>query len=220
MPGAELRWLCDRRPAARERAELRYPHVATTPRLDDLLDDARVDAIVVATPVSTHYELARRTLEAGKHVFVEKPPAMRGAEMEELCELAEERNLVLMPGHLLHRDEREPAGDRGGRPRPLSEIGREHEQHDRDDAEEHGHVAAPAEGLAANEPPVVVPRDEDGVVGSGADEVLLPGLVVLADHVAAGRDSAGEVRVLDGDPRIDERDPYPVAPVSRRQPMA
>ncbi len=66
---------------------------------------------------------------------------------------------------------------------------------------------------------VVVPRDEDGVVGSGADEVLLPGLVVLANHVAAGRDSAGEVRVLDGDPRIDERDPYPVAPVSRRQPI-
>jgi predicted dehydrogenase len=51
--------------------------------------------------VPTHYELARRALEAGKHVFVEKPPAMRGAEIEELCELAEQRDLVLMPGHLL-----------------------------------------------------------------------------------------------------------------------
>ena len=49
----------------------------------------------------THYALARRALEAGKHVFVEKPPAMRGAEMEELVALAEERDLALMPGHLL-----------------------------------------------------------------------------------------------------------------------
>ena len=56
---------------------------------------------MIATPVPTHYELAKRVLEAGKHVFVEKPPAMRGVEMEELCELAEERGLVLMPGHLL-----------------------------------------------------------------------------------------------------------------------
>jgi len=68
---------------------------------EDVLADDSVDAVVVATPVPTHHELARRSLEAGKHVFVEKPPAMRGAEMEELCELAEERGRVLMPGHLL-----------------------------------------------------------------------------------------------------------------------
>ena len=49
----------------------------------------------------THYDLAKQALEAGKHVFVEKPPAMRGEEMEELVALAEERDLVLMPGHLL-----------------------------------------------------------------------------------------------------------------------
>jgi hypothetical protein len=60
-----------------------------------------VDAVVIATPVPTHYALAKQALEAGKHVFVEKPPAMRAAEMEELVALAEERNLVLMPGHLL-----------------------------------------------------------------------------------------------------------------------
>ena len=49
----------------------------------------------------THYELAKHALEAGKHVLVEKPPAMRAAEMEELVALAAERDLVLMPGHLL-----------------------------------------------------------------------------------------------------------------------
>ena len=78
-----------------------YPAAQVTSSFGDLLADDSVEAVVVATPVPTHYELARRALEAGKHVFVEKPPAMRGAEIEELCELAEERDLVLMPGHLL-----------------------------------------------------------------------------------------------------------------------
>jgi len=66
----------------------------------DLLD-SDVDAVVVATPVPTHYELARAALNAGKHVLVEKPPAMRAAEMDELVALAASRNLTLMPGHLL-----------------------------------------------------------------------------------------------------------------------
>jgi predicted dehydrogenase len=66
-----------------------------------MLEDAELAAVVVATPVPTHFELARRALSAGKHVLVEKPPAMRGSEMDELCALAEERDLVLMPGHLL-----------------------------------------------------------------------------------------------------------------------
>jgi predicted dehydrogenase len=56
---------------------------------------------VIATPVPTHHPLARAALEAGKHVFVEKPPAMQAAEMEELIGLAEAGGLVLMPGHLL-----------------------------------------------------------------------------------------------------------------------
>ena len=62
---------------------------------------ADVEAVVIATPVPSHYPLAKRALEAGKHVFVEKPPAMRVAEMEELIAIAEARGLVLMPGHLL-----------------------------------------------------------------------------------------------------------------------
>jgi predicted dehydrogenase len=66
-----------------------------------MLADPDLPAVVVATPVPTHYELAKRALLAGKHVLVEKPPAMRGDEMEELCAIAFERGLVLMPGHLL-----------------------------------------------------------------------------------------------------------------------
>jgi predicted dehydrogenase len=66
-----------------------------------MLADPALDAVVIATPVPTHHALAKEALEAGKHVFVEKPPAMRASEMEELVALAEERGLVLMPGHLL-----------------------------------------------------------------------------------------------------------------------
>lgn len=98
---AELRWLCDVSAPVRDAFAVRYPQARTTGSFDDLLADPELDAVVIATPVPTHYDLAKRALAAGKHVFVEKPPAMRAAEMEELCELAAERDLVLMPGHLL-----------------------------------------------------------------------------------------------------------------------
>ena len=72
-----------------------------TADFDEMLTDPGLDAVVVATPVVTHHDLARRALLAGKHVFVEKPMAVQAAEAEELVALAEERELVLMPGHLL-----------------------------------------------------------------------------------------------------------------------
>lgn len=97
---AELAWLCDADPA-RETYATRYPQARFTTTFDDLLADDAVDAVVIATPVPTHYELAKRALEAGKHVLVEKPPAMREREMDELVALADERDRVLMPGHLL-----------------------------------------------------------------------------------------------------------------------
>jgi predicted dehydrogenase len=98
---AELRWLCDVSPEARAESGARYPAAQVTERIEDVLADADVEAVVIATPVPSHYELSKRALEAGKHVFVEKPPAMRASEMEELVALARERDLALMPGHLL-----------------------------------------------------------------------------------------------------------------------
>ncbi len=98
---AELAWICDTDAERLAEFGSRYPQARTTTAFADLLADEEVDAVVVATPVPTHYELAKQALEAGKHVFVEKPPAMRGEEMEELVALAEARGLVLMPGHLL-----------------------------------------------------------------------------------------------------------------------
>jgi predicted dehydrogenase len=98
---AELVWLCDTAPERREQLAKRYPGARMTGAFEELLADPDLDAVVIATPVPTHFALARQALEAGKHVFVEKPPAMRGDEMAELVALAEERGRVLMPGHLL-----------------------------------------------------------------------------------------------------------------------
>ena len=93
--------LCDLDPALRERFAARYPNARVYADFNELLGDESVVAVVVATPVPTHYELAKRALHAGKHVLVEKPPAMHAPEIDELVALAAERKLVLMPGHLL-----------------------------------------------------------------------------------------------------------------------
>ncbi len=97
---ADLAWLCDEDAGRGELAD-RYRGARFTTSFDEMLEDASLDAVIVATPVPTHYELARRALAAGKHVLVEKPPAMRSAQMDELVALAEDKDRVLMPGHLL-----------------------------------------------------------------------------------------------------------------------
>jgi len=93
--------LCDVDEAHRERFAARYPQAHMYRDFDELLADESVAAVVIATPVPTHYDLARRALAAGRHVLVEKPPAMRPVEIDELVATAAERDLVLMPGHLL-----------------------------------------------------------------------------------------------------------------------
>jgi predicted dehydrogenase len=98
---ADLAWLCDSSEKLREEFARRYPNAHITGDSAEMITAGDLDAVVIATPVPTHYPLAKAALEAGKHVFVEKPPAMRAAEMEELIGLAEARGLVLMPGHLL-----------------------------------------------------------------------------------------------------------------------
>ena len=71
----EVRWICDTDVSRLERFGRRYPSVQLTQDLDEVLDDPDLDGVLLATPVFTHYELARRCLEAGKHTFVEKPLA-------------------------------------------------------------------------------------------------------------------------------------------------
>ena len=78
-----------------------YPDVPVYDRLDAILGDPEIDGVSVATPAETHYEIARALLEAGKHVLVEKPITLVSGQAEELCRIAQERNLILMVGHVL-----------------------------------------------------------------------------------------------------------------------
>jgi predicted dehydrogenase len=95
-----LSWICDLDEERLQNAAARHTRATPTRSFDELLA-SDVDGVVIATPVPTHYALAKQALEAGKHVLVEKPPAMRAEEIDELVALAAERDLVLMPGHLL-----------------------------------------------------------------------------------------------------------------------
>ena len=99
LPEAELAWICDASEEARSRWQVAFPQARTSADLDELLADDGLDAVVVATPVPSHAELAVRVLEAGKHCFVEKPLAQSAAEAERVLAAAGDR--VLMVGHLL-----------------------------------------------------------------------------------------------------------------------
>ena len=99
MPEAWVAWVCDARPEALERARTRYPAVETTTDLQAILDDESVEAVLIATPISTHFPIAEAALEAGKHVFVEKPMTANAAEACELVELAGRLGRTLMVGH-------------------------------------------------------------------------------------------------------------------------
>ncbi|MGH7906469.1 MAG: Gfo/Idh/MocA family protein [Candidatus Binataceae bacterium] len=90
---------CDLDQARRDHVKSLYAGIETTASFEDLLDDPEVDGVVIATPVSTHYRLARRVLEADKSVLVEKPLAMSASEAADLVAIARDRGRVLMAGH-------------------------------------------------------------------------------------------------------------------------
>lgn len=97
---SDVKWVVDRDAARLERVRERFDGVATTDDFDAVIRDDAVDAVVVATPTSTHFPLAQAALEAGKHVLVEKPLADSVEHCEALCELAERQQRVLMVGHI------------------------------------------------------------------------------------------------------------------------
>jgi len=96
---AELTWACDMRPEALEGIAKRFPSVRVTRHFEDVLEADDVDALVIATPVTTHFGLAAAALAMGKHVLVEKPLAASSTEAQELVELAERHDRIVMPGH-------------------------------------------------------------------------------------------------------------------------
>ncbi|HEY5428971.1 MAG TPA: Gfo/Idh/MocA family oxidoreductase [Solirubrobacteraceae bacterium] len=101
IPGCELAYVCDADDGARDRVGRMFPAARAVPELDQLLADPSLDAIVLATPVPTHAELAVRALQAGKHCFVEKPLAQSAADAERAVVAAQRAGRVLMVGHLL-----------------------------------------------------------------------------------------------------------------------
>jgi predicted dehydrogenase len=98
-PEFRLRALCDRDPGQLQALGQRYPTATAFGEFDAVLCDSSIDAVLLATPPQTHHPLAKRALEAGKHVLVEKPLATRLSDAHELADLAEAADLVLMPGH-------------------------------------------------------------------------------------------------------------------------
>lgn len=95
-----LQIVCDADETTVDRVHKEYA-VEVTRDIDAVLADSRVNAVVIAAPAAQHYDLAMRALRAGKHVFVEKPLALRVEEGKEIVNLAAARNLVLMVGHIL-----------------------------------------------------------------------------------------------------------------------
>jgi predicted dehydrogenase len=101
IPGAELAWCCDPDAQARARVGRAFPSARLSADFGELLADESLDAVVLATPVPTHAELAVEVLAAGKHCFVEKPLAQSVADAERAVAAATASGRVLMVGHLL-----------------------------------------------------------------------------------------------------------------------
>ena len=99
LPDCGVKQVCDTDENRLKHMKKLYPSVATTKVFEDLVKDKDLDAIVVATPVHLHYELAKKSLLAGKHTFIEKPMATSSTECKELVALAAKKNLTLMVGH-------------------------------------------------------------------------------------------------------------------------
>ena len=101
LPGASVNTGCDTDPGSLSRIGSLYPGVKWTKNTQDVMDDPDIQAIVIATPPGTHFELAARAIEAGKDVFVEKPLVLDLEQGRRLVSLAAGRNCILMVGHIM-----------------------------------------------------------------------------------------------------------------------
>ena len=91
--------VCEQSPERLKEAARRFPNVYLTTQIDDALSQPDVEAVVVSTEASSHYNVARRSLAAGKHLLVEKPLTTTSTDAEKLIELADSRSVNLMVGH-------------------------------------------------------------------------------------------------------------------------
>ncbi len=101
MSGVDLVAVVDVDPGQREKVRVQYPDVQVFEKAESVLANPQIDAVVIATPPRTHYELASRALAHGKHVFVEKPMTLSAQDAEKLVQEAEHAGKILMVGHIL-----------------------------------------------------------------------------------------------------------------------
>jgi len=99
LDGCEVTAVCDRDPDSLARASRLYPTIRVTDSAEELLSGAGIDAVAIATPVSSHFELARRVIESGRHVLIEKPMTSTADEARQLIEMADAAGVVLMVDH-------------------------------------------------------------------------------------------------------------------------
>lgn len=99
--GDRLKFVCDFNPAASEKIKSISPGIPFTTSLEDILENPDINAVIIATPAETHYEVAKKALLKGKNVLVEKPITLVSSEARELVALAEKEGKKLMVGHVL-----------------------------------------------------------------------------------------------------------------------
>ena len=98
-PGSEVTRVCDLREERLAPLNKLYPGIKTCDDSTDLINDPQIDAVVIATPVSSHFELAMAALKAGKHILVEKPLAAKSDHARQLIDEASARKLTLLVDH-------------------------------------------------------------------------------------------------------------------------
>ena len=91
--------VCDSNPEALKRAQRVYPHLAVSQDYKEMIFSKEIDAVAIVTPVSSHFEIAKKALENGKHIFVEKPFTSNVKQAEELIKLADKNKLTIMVDH-------------------------------------------------------------------------------------------------------------------------
>jgi predicted dehydrogenase len=99
LPNCSVKYVADGSPERRAFVEENFPKIRAIQSTDEVLRDPEVNAVVIATPAGTHFAIAKAALEAGKHVFVEKPLATKAIEVDDLAECAARNKLVVMVGH-------------------------------------------------------------------------------------------------------------------------
>jgi predicted dehydrogenase len=96
-----LKWICDHSEATLKCFKKEYRKVKMTTMLSDILSDSSIEGVVIATPAETHFTLAKKALESGMHVYIEKPLVLDEGDGQVLIKMAEKQNRILMVGHLL-----------------------------------------------------------------------------------------------------------------------